>query len=170
MDLSRSLSNPSKALKTLISRVSRGKRHRVIRPARASHSDVRGPVRDKTLKHQTRLTYPLRQKVIETYVAGTPVKEIAREFGIHRTTITQIALAAGLSMRNQKLSPASKREAKRLYESGLSLTKVAKQLDISPAGARDAIIETGGTMRSPGTRWSGGTKSHERLHFRPSAR
>ncbi|WRS29214.1 helix-turn-helix domain-containing protein [Actinomycetaceae bacterium MB13-C1-2] len=96
------------------------------------------------------MNYPLRQKVIEAYVAGTPVKEIAKEFGIHRTTITQIALAAGLAMRNQKLSPITKQEARRLYESGLSLAKVAKQLDISPTGARDAIVEIGGTMRSPG--------------------
>ena len=79
-----------------------------------------------------------------------PVKEIAERFGVHRTTITQIASAAGVTMRNQSLSPSAQEEVSRLYDSGLSLAQVAEQLNVSPSAVRTAVLATGRTMRPAG--------------------
>ena len=48
-----------------------------------------------------RLSYPQRQKLIDAYASGMPVKQIAERFGVHRTTITRIASRSGVTMRSQ---------------------------------------------------------------------
>ena len=79
-----------------------------------------------------------------------PVKQIAERFGVHRTTITQIAASAGVAMRNLPLSPAVQEEAGRLYDSGLSLAQVAEQLGVNSSAVRTAVLATGRTMRPAG--------------------
>ena len=150
MVLRRSLTNPSVPLKTLISRTLRSKRPLAVSQDRSHRSDQRGPVASNGLKSQTRLSYPNRQKLLDAYVSGMPVKQIAERFGVHRTTITQIAASAGVAMRNQPLSPAVQEEAGRLYDSGLSLAQVAEQLRVAPSAVRTAVLATGRAMRTAG--------------------
>ena len=148
--LRRSLANPSAPLKTLISRTLRGKRPLATSRDRSQRSDQRGPLASNGLKSQTRLSYPNRQKLLDAYASGMPVKQIAERFGVHRTTITQIAASAGVTMRNQPLSPAVQEEASRLYDSGLSLAQVAERLKVAPSAVRTAVLATGRTIRPAG--------------------
>lgn len=103
--LRRSLSNPSAPLESLIARSQGGIYSPTTRRERGSRRDQRGPVATKALKSQTRLSYPNRQKLIDAYVSGMPVKQIAERFGVHRTTITRIVSSSGTTMRNRP-SPA----------------------------------------------------------------
>ena len=99
--LRRSLSNPSTPLKTLITRSQRKTHSPTARPGQPSRRDQRGPVTTKALKSQTRLNYPQRQKLLDAYASGMPVKQIAERFGIHRTTVTRIVARTGATVRNR---------------------------------------------------------------------
>lgn len=148
--LCRSFSNQSVALKSLISRTLRGKRAIATRSSKSPRNDVRGPMAEKTLQTQTRLSYPRRQELLTAYAAGTPVRQIAREFGIHQNTVTTIVNSEGAPVRRPRISSEAKAQALPLYEGGMSLAEVAKELGISSAGARAIIRDAGGTMRPAG--------------------
>ena len=150
--LHRSLSNPSAPLRSLITRSRRETHSPTAQPERLSRRDQRGPVSTQALKSQTRLSYPQRQKLIDAYASGVPVKQIAERFGVHRTTITQIATNAGVKMRSQTLSLSAREEACELYDGGRSLAQVAEQLGVSPSAVRSAVLSCGGTLRPPGGR------------------
>lgn len=61
--------------------------------------DERGPVREKSRQSQTRLSASIRAEVLEGYVAGTPVRVLARSFRVHRSTVREIARRAGIQPR-----------------------------------------------------------------------
>ncbi len=105
---------------------------------------------EKRLRVQTRLNTPDRAKLLEAYASGTPVRENAARFGVHRATINRIVSESDVPLRNCKLSPSEQEKARKLFESGLSLVKVAEAMDISRTGARNAILAAGGTMRPTG--------------------
>lgn len=110
-----------------------------------------GPVVEKRLRTQTSLSAPLRLEVLTAYAAGTPVEDIAQQYRVHRSTISNIASEAGLVVRrDQELSPATGVEARRLYENGLTLEEVGGQLGAGRMGVRTVILKAGGTMRPRG--------------------
>ena len=150
MVLHRSLSNPSAPLRSLIARSQRKAHSLIARPERPSRRDQRGPVATQALKSQTRLSYPQRQKLIDAYASGMPVKQIAEHFGVHRTTITKIVTSAGVKVRNQPLASSTRDEARHLYDVGRSLAQVAEQLGVSASAVRSAVLVTGGTLRPAG--------------------
>ena len=152
MVLRRSLSNPSVPLRSLITRSQRKTHSPTARPERPTRRDQRGPAATKALKSQTRLSCPQRQKPIDAYVSGMPVRQIAERFGVHRTTITQLATKAGVKMRSQTLSRSARKEACELYDSGRSLAQVAENPGVSPSAVRSAVLSCGGTLRPPGGR------------------
>ena len=96
------------------------------------------------------MSYPQRQKLIDAYVSGTPVNQIAERFGVHRTTITKIVTSAGIKVRSQPLATSTRKEARRLYDSGRSLAQVAEQVSVSSSAIRSAVLLTGGNMRPAG--------------------
>ena len=104
--LHRSLSNPSAPLRSLITRSQRKTHSPTARPERPSRRDQRGPVATHALKSQTRLSYPQCQKLIDAYVSGMPVKQIAERFGVHRTTATRIVARSGANVRNRPIPGA----------------------------------------------------------------
>lgn len=60
-------------------------------------------------------------------------------FGICRGTVWKIVTGAGQSVRNHDLSLAVREEVRRLYESGLTLAEIARQLGVGRVNARAAI-------------------------------
>lgn len=148
--LHRSLSNPSAPLRSLITRSQRKTHSPTARPEQPSRRDQRGPIATQALKSQTRLSYPQRQKLIDAYASGMPVKQIAERFGVHRTTITKIVTSAGVKVRSKPLASSTRDEARHLYDGGRSLAQVAEQLGVSPSAVRSAVLLTGGSMRPAG--------------------
>jgi hypothetical protein len=152
VDLSRCFSNPSKPLRTLISRVLKGSAPRTSRSRRMRTADSRGPARENSRQSQTRLSASNRAELVAAYASGAPVNELVARFGVHRSTVWQAAFRAGLVTRCPELAGDVLTEAARLYESGLTLGQVAARLEISRDGARSAIIVAGGTIRPRGRR------------------
>lgn len=78
-----------------------------------------------------RLTTDDLKRVAESYNARATVYALAADFSCHRATIAERLKLAGIAMRHQPASIEKADEIVRLYESGLSLVKVADQVGVS---------------------------------------
>lgn len=150
--LRRYFSNPRKPVKTLIRRVLKRTKAHNFRLQSTQWRDERGPVREKSRQSQTRLSASIRAEVLEGYVAGTPVRVLARRFDVHRSTVREIARRAGVQPR--RLAPAKevRTEAARLYVEGLTLTQVSQRLGISDKSVRAGVLAAGRSIRPAGRR------------------
>lgn len=152
VDLRRYFSNPRKPIKTLIRRVLQGAKANNFRLQSTQLSDGRGPVREKSRQSQTRLSASIRAEVLEGYIAGTPVRVLAQRFGVHRSTVREIARRAGVQPRRMAPTEEVRVEAARLYLEGLTLAQVSHRLGISDDSVRAAVLTAGGTIRIAGRR------------------
>jgi lambda repressor-like predicted transcriptional regulator len=96
---------------------------------------------------QRRLGQQEADQLIATYLTGATLAELAEEYGIHRTTATEILERAGVPRRPQPLSPTQIETATFLYESGLSLVKVSTRLGCNAETLRTALIRSGVKIR-----------------------
>ena len=83
------------------------------------------------------------------YTAGATTTELAREYGVAKSTIIGILRSKAVVMRRQPLTAEQVGEAARLYESGLSLSQVAERLKLNQETMRVAIIAASVTLRPP---------------------
>jgi hypothetical protein len=104
-------------------------------------------VRENSLQSQTRLTPEQVTELLVGYQAGTSVNTLAKQFGIHRLTVSQIAKRAGIKPRWSPTTPAQHKHAAALYAEGHSLSQVAAKVGISAPAARAAVVTEGGTIR-----------------------
>lgn len=145
-----SFSNPSPPLKSLISRVLRGKKPFAGRRNPMVRTDSRGPVIRNSLQSQTRLSFPNQERVIADYLDGVPMKEITARYGIHRGTVHQITRRAGLPLRPRGFPDSIRQKAAKLYSEGQTIMQVAARLGISYEGARAGIVACGVALRPRG--------------------
>ncbi|TMK38103.1 MAG: hypothetical protein E6G66_18865, partial [Actinobacteria bacterium] len=83
----------------------------------------------RELRHvQRRLSRPEIEALVADYEAGQRVGELARVYGIHRTTVSAHVARAGKT--RGALSKAQVDEAVRLYGKGWSLRAVGRHLDV----------------------------------------
>ncbi|TLP95188.1 helix-turn-helix domain-containing protein [Nesterenkonia salmonea] len=94
----------------------------------------------------------IRAEVLEGYGAGTPVRVLARRFGVHRSTVREIARRAGVQPQRMAPTEEAQAEAARLYTEGLTLAQVSKRLGISDESVRAAVLASGGAIRRRGRR------------------
>lgn len=71
-----------------------------------------------------------RQQVLDLYRAGLPVREIAQQAGVNRSSINRMCRDAGLSRKPQG-SDAQRRQARALYAQGSTLAQVAREVGFS---------------------------------------
>ncbi|MBB2976137.1 transposase-like protein [Microbacterium endophyticum] len=90
-----------------------------------------------------------RDEVAARYGAGDATTQLAKDYGVAKSTIIGILRDKKVVMRRQPLTTGQVSEATRLYESGLSLSQVAKQLDVNQETMRTAILKAGVTLRPP---------------------
>jgi len=88
-------------------------------------------------------------RLVEHYEAGATVYELAAEFGIHRTIISQRLKGAGVEMRFTPLTKEQTEAAVALYETGLSLADVGWQLGFNSSTIHRALRQRGVNMRKP---------------------
>jgi DNA-directed RNA polymerase specialized sigma24 family protein len=89
--------------------------------------EERRPLRQR----QKRLTEVEVARLAKRYAEGATVYELADEFEIERRTVAVRLKGAGVVLRRQPASADQVTEMVRLYESGLSLTKVADRTGFS---------------------------------------
>jgi hypothetical protein len=152
VDLAGCFSNHRKPLRTLIRRVLRGSRP--SRPARVRGPivDERGPVTENSTQSQTRLNASTRAELLDGYASGVPVRVLAERFGVHRSTVREIAAKAKISPRRRSLSERDAQEATRLYTDGMTLVEVSARLGVGDEAVRAAVVACGGTIRPRGRR------------------
>jgi len=97
----------------------------------------------------TRLSDDARRDVAARYEAGETSTALADEYGVAKSTILGILRANNVVVRRQSLEPAVIAEATRLYESGLSLSRVAARLGVNQETMRVAIMKADVIMRPP---------------------
>lgn len=88
-------------------------------------------------------------RLIEHYKAGATVYELAVEFGVHRTIISQRLKGAGVAMRLQPLTVDRAQEAAALYATGMSLADVGTQLGVHASTVLTALRQQGVEVRKP---------------------
>lgn len=148
VDLRRQFSNSSPATKSLVKRLAQrvGKTGAVRTDPR--FEDARGLNVRELRCVQWRLSQPEVKALLADYEAGQQVGELARAYGIHRTTVSAHVARAGKT--RQRLTEAQVEEAIRLYEQGQSLRVVGQYLDVSDKMVRRALHDSGVTVRPRG--------------------
>ena len=96
---------------------------------------------------QVRLDKAQRKQVADQYRAGIAVKDIATTFGIHRKTVREIAVEAGLDPHPRGLHPEDLRRAATLYRSGWSLARVGEDFGVNASTVMNALKREGVEMR-----------------------
>lgn len=96
---------------------------------------------------QVRLDKAQRQQVADQYRAGVSVKVIAATFGVHRKTVRDIAVEAGLDPHPRGLQPKDTERATRLYRSGWSLFRIGEKLGVNASTVMNVLKREGVEMR-----------------------
>ena len=81
------------------------------------------------------------------YQAGITLQELGAAFGLHRTTVSGILKRAGVNVRYRSLGSKDIELAIELYESGLSLVKVADRLSCNGGTVWRAFKQQGVVTR-----------------------
>lgn len=87
--------------------------------------------------------------VVARYKDGVTSAALAADFGVAKSTILRILRDARIGVRHQSMTTDQVSDAARLCESGLSLSQVAKCLNVNQETMRVAIFATGVMLRPP---------------------
>lgn len=88
-----------------------------------------------------------RQQVAHQYRAGVAIKVIAVTFGVHRKTVRDIAVEAGLEPHLRGLHPEDVGRATRLYRSGWSLARIGEDFGVNASTVMNVLKREGVEMR-----------------------
>lgn len=80
------------------------------------------------------------------------IRAISAKYGVHRGTIPVLARRAGMSARQRGVTDAKRARAASLYMDGMTLTQVARRMEIGDESVRRAVLAEGGQMRPKGRR------------------
>ncbi|MGV1034918.1 MAG: hypothetical protein ACOYBP_06840 [Microbacteriaceae bacterium] len=106
------------------------------------------PAAQQERKAQPRISDERADQIVEAYRSGMTVYGLAGEFGCHRVTISAVLKRRGVAMRRMSPSDEQVAEMIRLYESGLSLSKVGERLGFNATTVLHRIRAAGKTTRS----------------------
>lgn len=105
-------------------------------------SAASGPV-PGTRQVQKRLDAASVDALVDDYLAGQSVYELATEFGIERRTVSAHLHRRGVPMRRRGLSLAQKEEAFALRDRGWSLARIGARFDVSTGTVRNHLASAG---------------------------
>lgn len=120
-----------------------------LRAISASIGDSSREFQPRVKRGWNRLSADQRLDVARRYESGDTTTQLAKDYGVAKSTIIGILRENRVVVRRQPMTPEQVSEAVRLYESGLSLSQVAKRLDVNQESMRVAIIAAGVTLRPP---------------------
>ena len=96
----------------------------------------------------TRLDAPAAAELVDAYLAGAEIKDLARRFDVHRTTVTSLLLRHDIELRPVGLSPNQIHSTARLYRDGLSLARLGETFRVDDMTVRRYLLLAGVMMRS----------------------
>lgn len=97
-----------------------------------------GPV-PGTRQTQKRLDAASVDALVDGYLSGQTVYELAAEFGIERRAVSAHLHRRGVPMRRRGLSLAQKEEAFALRDRGWSLARIGARFDVSAGTVRNHL-------------------------------
>ena len=122
-------------------------RLRLVLRATATPKPPEGP---KHHQRQRRLSMTEVTKLIKKYEQHESVNELAKQFGIHRLTVTALRRRHGVEQRRVGLRPTEIQEAASLYGQGWSLARLGEAFGVDPSTVWRALRAAGVVMRPPG--------------------
>ncbi len=142
------------AMVDVLSRLSRSHRDLEKRTVSGIHTNNRwiGSEKQSDRQHTRRVTHLLPElaaEIVERYQTGSLIRELAEEYGVHRSTVMACLRRAGVP-KYSGWSEKTTAEATRLYESGLTIAEVAARLDHSATTVGRRLREAGVKMRPKG--------------------
>jgi transposase len=90
------------------------------------------------------------RKLIKAYKHQDSVTELAKQFGIHRLTVTALLRRHGVEQRPVGLTPTEIPEAASLYGQGWSLVRLGEAFGVDASTVWRALRAAGVVMRPPG--------------------
>lgn len=91
---------------------------------------------------QKRLDGASIDALVDGYLAGHTVYELATEFGIERRTVSAHLHRRGVRMRRRGLSPVQREEAFTLRDRGWSLARIGARFDVSAGTVRNHLTSS----------------------------
>jgi IS30 family transposase len=88
-----------------------------------------------------------RSELVELYRSGKNTYELARQFGVHRVTVSRTLKQAGVEMRYQGLSAEQIAEAVNLYKAGNSLARIGEHFGVDHGTVWRQLRKRGVKMR-----------------------
>lgn len=99
-----------------------------------------------TRQRQVHLPAKRQMELVDRYKAGATQRELAREYGVHRTTVSSILDRHGAE-RRRGLHPDLIDEAVERYASGQSLATIGRALGADDGTVKARLVERGVAMR-----------------------
>ena len=96
-----------------------------------------------------RLTSREAESLVASYLGGEQIKDLVGSYNIHRTTVMAYLRRAGVPLYSG-WTPETTEEARRLYESGLTVAQVAERLERPASTVGRHLREAGVSMRPRG--------------------
>jgi IS30 family transposase len=75
-------------------------------------------------------------RLVEGYRSGSTMKELARQFGVHRVTVSLLVKRAGVPVRRASLDESLRPEIARLRDEGWSYSRPGDRYGVDPATVR----------------------------------
>lgn len=120
-----------------------------LREISGAKAEDAAPRESRIRRSWNRLSHDAQHDVVSRYEAGATSTALAAEYGVAKSTILGILRASNTVVRRQRLQPEVVADAAHLYHSGLSLSQVAKRLDVNQETMRAAILAAGTKVRPP---------------------
>lgn len=119
-----------------------------LRASGASASNQRGRLSSPV---QRRLTNTEIDDLAAQYCAGSTIQTLAREFGLHRTTVMDHLERLGIARRTpRKLTDPDVIDAAKRYASGSTLAEIADQLGVALSTLTRELRQASITIRPRG--------------------
>jgi len=88
-------------------------------------------------------------RLVAAHRAGTGIKKLAVEFGVHRDTVHNVLTREG-ALRRRGIHADDLPEVTRLYRDGWALARLAVKFDVSRSTVTNALRRAGVSIRRPG--------------------
>lgn len=141
-------SNLTPRLKTLVTRWKRGVYRMSQRPETAPMEDSRGTVVRRIEHLQTFLTAAEVDRLVDDYLGGTTVNELADRYGVHRATVSAHLTRRRVGRRRPGLGVDEAAEAVRLHLGGVSMRAIAQSMGVDRKAVRRVLVEAGVILAS----------------------
>lgn len=112
-----------------------------------------GTTTDRTVQKQVRLSSEQVDDLVAAYQAGCSVRDCARDFGVHRTTVMSHLERRGVERRAQgrKLDDEAVAHARSLFAAGQSAASIAREYEVDAETVRRALHNDYLTSSLPST-------------------